>query len=76
VLTNFSNAARTSGSCSICPFTAACRSQVGQRVHRFASYRDLIGLTLAEICELKSIVHVLQVHVLCSCIVFAKSWLS
>jgi hypothetical protein len=39
------------------------RGQVGQRIHRFASHRDLIGFTLAEVGELQSIVNVPEVHV-------------
>src|SRR5467141_1135679 len=45
------------------PFDGRMRSQVGQRIHRFASYRDLIRLAFAEVCELKGIMNVLQVHV-------------
>ena len=45
------------------PFDGRMRNQVGQRIHRFASHRDLIGLALAEVCELKGIVNVFQVHV-------------
>jgi hypothetical protein len=44
-------------------FDGRVRSQVGQRIYRFASYRDLIGLAFAEVGELKGIVNVLQVHV-------------
>ena len=39
------------------------RSEVGQRIHGFASYRDLVWLSFTEVCELKGIVNVLQVHV-------------
>lgn len=45
------------------PFDGRMRNQVGQRIYRFASHGDLIGLALAEVCELKGIVNVLQVHV-------------
>src|SRR5882724_6918910 len=44
-------------------FDGRMRSQVGQRIYRFASYRDLIGLAFAEVCELKGIVNVLQLYV-------------
>jgi hypothetical protein len=45
------------------PFDGRMRGQVGQRTYRFASYRDLIGFAFADVCELKGIVNVLQVHV-------------
>jgi hypothetical protein len=44
------------------------RSQVGYRIHMFASYRDLIGLTFAEVSKLKGIVNMLQVHVFLHCL--------
>jgi len=44
-------------------FDGRMRSQVGQRIYRFSSYRDLIRLAFAEVCELQGIVNVLQVHV-------------
>jgi len=45
------------------PFDGRMRSQVGQWIYRFSSYRDLIGFAFAEVCELKGIVNVLHVHV-------------
>jgi hypothetical protein len=45
------------------PFDGRMRSQVGKRIHRLASHRDLIRLTFAEVCELKGIVNVPQMHV-------------
>src|SRR5882724_12150684 len=44
-------------------FDGRMRSQVGQRVYRFTSYCDLIGLAFAKVCKFKGIVNVLQVHV-------------
>ena len=44
-------------------FDGRMRSQVGQWIYRFSSYRDLIGFAFAEVCELKGIVNVLHVHV-------------
>jgi len=45
------------------PFDGRMRNQVGQRIYRFAPYRNLIGLAFAEVCELKGIVNVLKVQV-------------
>src|SRR5437870_4404378 len=39
------------------------RSDVGQRIHGFASYRDLVLRSFTQVCELKCIVNVFWVHV-------------